>query len=144
MYAKVKKIKKTIQKKDFYLPSGEPVPPNEPFFQFRSSRRVWQYKYLDTNRALELAKDGELIIRQRVEIKAELRKSFRDNGKVSSKSWHLASILERDVTDPIKCEAFWCKIDGKLQTFELSQDEEINIRAKIQAVVPRPNDKSRG
>ncbi len=80
-----------------------------------------------------------MIFRRRVEIKAELRKTFRKEGKVSSKTWHLASILERDISDPIKCEAFWQKIDGKLATFDLSETEEEKIRTKIESDVPRPS-----
>lgn len=138
MYAIVKKIEKPIQKKDFYLPSGEPVLPNMLFREFRGRQyNAWKFKYLSVGRAMELAEDGELIIRRRNEIKAELRRSFRSGGKVASETKHLASIMDRDVSDPIKCEAFWRKIDDKLKTFELSQEEEINIRAKIEADVPR-------
>jgi hypothetical protein len=138
MFANVKKIKKPIQKQDFYMPSGEPVPPDRYFLASKGSRyHSWQFKYLSITRGYELAKDGVLIIRQRVEIKAEIRKTFRNGGKVSSKSWHLASILERDVSDPIKCEAFWRKIDDKLKIFDLSEAEELRIRAKIESHVPK-------
>ena len=91
-----------------------------------------------------LVEDRELIMHRRIEIKAEVRRTFRSDGKVSSKTWHLASILERDISDPIKCEAFWLKIDGKLITFELSQEEEKKIRAKIEVEVPRPKVTSSG
>lgn len=144
MYARVRKIPKSIQRQDFYLPSGEPVPPDETFHQFRGSRRIWKFKYLDTNRYIELAREGELITRRRVEIKAELRKTTKSGGKVSSKTWHLSSIMEHNAKDPAKCEAFWRKIDDKLKNFELTQEEEINIRAKIEADVPRPNGTSSG
>ena len=79
-----------------------------------------------------------MIFRPRVEIKAELRRTFRNGKTVSSKTWHLASILERDTTDPTKCELFWRKIDGKLKAFELSEAELKKIREKIEADVPRP------
>jgi hypothetical protein len=144
MFANIKKIPKPIQKQDYYLPSGEPIPPSCYFPQFRGSNRKWKFKYLSASRAFELEQDGQLITRRRVEIKAELRKTSRSGGKVSSKTWHLASILERDTSDPIKCDAFWRKIDGKLKTFELSQEEEIKIRSKIEADVPRPNGTSSG
>lgn len=144
MFANIKRLTKPIQKQDFYLLSGEPVQPDKTFAQFRSSKRFWKFKYLDIRRAKELVKDGNLIMRRRVEIKAEARKTFRSGGKVSSKTWHLASILERDISDPIKCEAFWRKIDGKLITFELSKEEENKIRAKIEAEVPRPKDTGSG
>jgi hypothetical protein len=145
MYANVKRIIKPVQKQDFYLLSGESVPPDAGFPSVRTrTRDFWQFKYIGVGRALELAKDGKLTIRRRVEIKAELRKTFRSGGKVSSKTWHLASILERDVSDPIKCETFWRKIDAKLKTFDLSQAEETKIREKIEIQVPRQRNISSG
>lgn len=144
MFAHIKKIKKPIRRQDFFLPSGDPVPPDKHFRQSRATYRLWKFKNLELYRVIEMAKDGELIFRRRVEIKVELRKSFRNDGKVSSKTWHLASILKRDITDPTKCEAFWNKVDDKLRTFELSPQNEDKIRAKIEAAVPRPNDRSSG
>jgi len=138
MYANIKKIKKPIQKQDFFLPSGE-SPYSRKFPIFRNACGLWRFQSLNIKRANELAQDNFLIICPRTEIKVELRKSFRNGGKVSSKTWHLASIMDRDVYNPIKREAFWQKIDGKLKTFELLQEEETKIRAKIEAEIPRTN-----
>ncbi len=79
---------------------------------------------------------------RRVEMKAELHKRFRKDKKVCSQTWHLASMLERDIADPIKCQSFWNKIEDKLKTFELSENEQAMIRGKIEAVVPRPSKRS--
>lgn len=122
------------------MPSGEPVQPDKGFPPAASRTRVfWKFKYLNITRAKELVEERKLILRRRIEIKAELRKTFRNDGKVSSRTWHLASILERDISNPIKCQSFWNKIEDKLKTFELSETEQAMIREKIEAVVPRPS-----
>ncbi len=88
---------------------------------------------------MELAQDGHLVIRRRIELKSELHKRFRTDKKVRSQTFHLASILEHDITDTEKCQSFWNKIEDKLKTFELSETEQAAIRGKIEAVVPRPS-----
>ena len=134
MFAKVKKIIKPIQKQDFYLPNGEKVRPDYklPWFGF------WQFKNLSIRALKVLVEDSRLILQRRIEFKAELHRRFRQGNKVRSKTWHLASILERDVADQQKCETFWQKIEKKLSSFELSEDEIKKIREKIEADVPRP------
>lgn len=140
MFANIKKIEKPIQKQDFYLPTGEPVPPDRRFNPFRSHTRSFnKFKLIPIWRAEELAADGWLLLRRRIELKAELQKRFKKDKKVCSQTWHLASILERDITNAEKCQSFWNKIEDKLKTFELSEIEQAAIRGKIEAVIPRPN-----
>jgi hypothetical protein len=91
-------------------------------------------KYSDT-RANDSSKKRSLMLRRRVELKAELHHRFRVKvdqvSKVRSQTWHLASILEHDAADPTKCRAFWRKINDKLKSFELSKAELKAIREKI-------------
>ncbi len=76
------------------MPSGKPIPFYERFRVFRNAESFWLFSSLNIKRANELAQEKILIIRPRIEIKVELRKTFRNGGKVSSKTWHLASIME--------------------------------------------------
>ncbi len=66
MFAKVKRITKPIQKQDFYLPTGEPVLPDNYFPQFHRSRRLWKFKNLPIARAMELAQGGHLVFTSRI------------------------------------------------------------------------------
>lgn len=133
MYAKIKRKTKPIRKKDFYLPSGEPITEDMGFLWYGT----WKFKNIPLSGAMDLVKKGSLIVRRRVELKVELRKTFRVGKKVSSKTWHLASILEHDTADPQKCELFWRKVDEKLHNFDLSEMEEKNIWKTIEVEVPR-------
>ena len=144
MFAIIKRIKKPTQKQDFFTPSGEPVSPYRKFPVSRNAKSFRQFSSLNIRRANELAQEKLLIIRPRVEIKVELRKTFRNDGKVSSRTWHLASIMEGNVGNPIIREAFWQKIEDRLQAFKLSLGEKERIRKKIENDVPRMTTKSRG
>jgi hypothetical protein len=146
MFVRIKRIVKPIRRQDFYFPSGERVPLEKgfhwhgtvafkdvgfPYYGF------WKFKSIRISGLKDLEKNGLLIVRRRVEIKAELRKTFRVGNKVSSQTWHLASILERDTADPQKSQPFWCKIEDKLKTFELKDAELKAVREKIEAIVPK-------
>lgn len=153
MFAKVKRIVKPIRRKDFYRPSGRPVLPKSHFLFYGSVPNkdktlpcygYWQFKNIPISGLNELVEIGDLIICRRVEIKVELRRSVRSGKKVSSNTWYLASMLERDIADPIKCESFWNKVEDKLKNFELKDAEREAIRGKISAVVPMPNEKVEG
>ena len=148
MYAKTKKITKPIRRKDFYLPSGAIVPPEMSFRWYDSLLPkdgifpyygYWKFKNIPVSGLKDLERHGLLIVRRRVEIKAELRKTSRVGKKIVSRTWHLASILESDTSDLNKREAFWNKIDEKLKTFNLSEQEEKKIRERIETDVPRLN-----
>lgn len=139
MFAKVKKIIKPIQKQDFCLPSGEPVPTEKFYRLSRTHHNGRAFKYLSIKEATKIAEFGFLRLSRRVEMKAELHKRFRRDKKVCSQTWHLASILERDIADPHKCQSFWNKIEDKLKDFELSEVERAVIREKIAADIPRPS-----
>lgn len=146
MFVRIKRIIKPIRRQDFYFPSGEPVP-LDMNFHWRGTVETkdagfpyygfWKFKNIPISGLKDLEKHGVLIVRRRFEIKAELRKTFRVGNKVSSQTWHLASMSERDIAIPNNCELFWSKIDDKLKNFELSEDEEKKIREKILAIVPR-------
>lgn len=145
MFVRIKRIIKPIRRQDFYYPSGEPVP-KETGFQWHGAVAskdadfpyygFCKFKNIPISGLQDLEKHGLLIVRRRIEIKIELRRTFRKGNKVSSQTWHLASILERDTADSIKCQSFWNKIEDKLKTFELKDTESKAIREKIAAVVP--------
>lgn len=147
MFANIKPIEKPIRRKDFRLPTGEPVPTDKDT-RFRLSRR-WNhganFKYISIARAKEMVEDGVLIVRRRVELRAELHDRFRKQGKVCSKGWHLASIMQNNIADAEQCQSFYNKIENRLQVIEtetnkkLSDTERAAIWAKIEAVVPRPS-----
>lgn len=146
MFVRIKRIIKPIRRKDFYFPSGESVP-LETGFRWHgtvASKDVgfpyygfWGFKNIPISGLKDLEKNGLLIVRCRIEVKVELRKTFRVGKKVSSQTWHLASILERDADDPIKCQSFWNKVENKLKIFELKETELKAIREKIAAVIPK-------
>jgi hypothetical protein len=145
MFANIKLIKKPIRRKDFRLPTGEPVPTDTRFSLFKRWSFVANFKYIRIYRAKELVKSGSLIVRRRVELRAELHHRFRKDGKVCSKGWHLASIMQSNITDAVQCQSFYKKIENRLQVIEtkmnkkLSDKETAAIWAKIEAVVPKPS-----
>ena len=123
------------------MPSGESISLFSWFPISRNAKGRRQFSSLNIKRANELVEEKILIIRPRVEIKVELRKTFRNNGKISSQTWHLASIMECNICNPIKCEAFWQKINNKLKNFELSSEEKVKILTKIETSVPRMSER---
>lgn len=145
MFAKIKRITKPIRKKDFYYPSGESIAPTDLFpyygiledYGISQLCGIWQFKSIPIRGLMSLVKKDIIVIRQRVEIKAELRKTIRIGKRVSSKSWHLASILEHEITNPQKNESFWNKVETKFKTLELSETEINEARRKIEPHVPR-------
>ncbi len=78
-------------------------------------------------------KTGNIVFR------ALLVKSFRDpHGKVRKETiGYLGSIHEWRLKIPIACRVFWKKVEAKLASLELSENDTARIRRKIAERVPR-------
>ncbi len=127
MFANIKPIEKPIRRKDFRLPTGEPVPSDRRFSLFKRWNLAANFKYIRIDRAKELVKDGVLIVRRRVELRAELHHRFRKQGKVCSKGWHLASIMQSNITDAAQCQSFYNKIENRLQVIETEMNKKLSV-----------------
>lgn len=137
MFAVVKQIKKPIRRKDFRLPTGELPAPDERFVW--GNYGFWQFKNIPIYGCLDLVKAELLAVVQRVELKIELHHRFRNEGKVFSRAWHLASIMQSDIANAGLRQSFYNKIENKLKNkeFELSPAETAAIWKKIEAAVPK-------
>ncbi len=60
------------------------------------------------------------------------------NAEHKSRTYYLASIENNDLTNAIRRENFWRKIDIKIKRLKLSPEIERTARAKINKSVPRP------
>lgn len=135
MFVTIKKIKKPLGKQDFYLRNGEVVPVDWTYTTYSTFYR--QFKYLTISDLKKLVERKELIFKERTELKVELQKRFREGDRMRSKTFHLASILDSNLSNQEKLREFWNKITDKLETFKLTDAERKRIFEKIETQIPK-------
>jgi hypothetical protein len=128
---------KPIQKQDYFLPSGEPVPYDKSiwthgrnfYVQFRNATH-------DQIRGHIKYRNGKFLIRRRIYIQFELRESVRTDGQSKSKSRALKSVTirqgERDVP-----KEFFKSVKNKLEGFGLTRSEQNAVIDQVRTHLER-------